>query len=166
MHFNKTVVILVACVHLFTHFVNLKSDKPFTAYSLEERAEMVGLDIESFTIFSAVVESESNRCQDDIEGRVYIALTIWNRVYSERWPDSVIGVLTQSGQFSTVHGSSGNYYAAASRTDLSDQAVVAAYNWIHSGEEYPEVIFFNCRGYFSGVEPYCESGGNYFSLGA
>ena len=76
MHFNKTIVILVACVHLFTHFVNLKSDKPFTAYSLEDRAEMVELD-----------------------------------------------------------------------------------------EEYPDVIFFNCRGYFSGVTPCAEVGGNYFSYG-
>lgn len=161
----KGIAILVAIVHFFSFPFVFKLETPFTAYSLEERAEMVGLDIESFTIFSAVVESESNRCQDNIEGRVYIALTIWNRVYSDRWPDSVIGVLTQSGQFSTVHGSLGNYYAAASRTDLSDQAVVAAYNWIHSGEEYPEVIFFNCRGYFSGVTPCAEVGGNYFSYG-
>ena len=159
----KTLVTLVAIVQMFSFQFKMKM--PFSAYPIEERAAMVGLDVESFTIFSAVVESESNRCQDNIEGRVYIALTIWNRVYSDRWPDSVIGVLTQPGQFSTVHGSSGNYHAAASRTDLSDQAVVAAYDWIHSGEEYPEVIFFNCRGYFSGVTPCVEVGGNYFSYG-
>lgn len=159
----KQLVALVAILSMFTF--NMKLHKPFTAYSLADRAQMCGLDMESFTIFSDVVESESNRQQGDITGRVYIALTIWNRVYSENWPDTVIEVLTQSGQFSTVYGSAGNYHAAASRTDLSDEAVVVAYNWIHSGEEYPEVIFFNCRGYFSGVPAYGEYGGNYFSLG-
>ena len=159
----KQLVALVTILSMFSF--NLKLSRPFAAYTLEERAALVGLDVESYTIFSDVVESESNRCQGDITGRVYIALTIWNRVYSSRWPNDVISVLTQSGQFSTVHGYAGHYYAAAQRTDLSDQAVVVAYEWIHSGEEYPEVIFFNCRGYFSGVPAYGEYGGNYFSLG-
>lgn len=119
--------------------------------------ESVGLSVEEFELFSGVVEAESDRNTEDIEGRIYIALTIWNRVNDTRFPDTVTGVLTQSAQFSTVR----NGHAVSGRTDLSDQAVVEAYEWIQSGEAYPEVLFFNCRGYNYG-EAYGLYGGNYF----
>ena len=74
-----------------------------------------------------------------------------------RFPDTVTEVLTQSGQFSTVR----NGHSVTNRTDLSDQAVIEAYEWINSGEEYPWLLFFNCRGYNAGVA-YDRIGGNYF----
>lgn len=167
---NKIINIAVAVaigINLF------KAPIPFEATTIEERAASVGLTVEEFTLFSGVVEAESNRDPDNIEGRVYIALTIWNRA-SEDHPEfgnTVTEVLTSPGQFSTVV----NGHSITSRTDLSDQAVIAAYEWIHSGEEYPEVLFFNCRGYFSWREDYNPDrdgdgtpdgaiGGNYFSL--
>ena len=151
----------------------LKAPQPFEATTIEERAAAVGLSVEEFTLFSGVVEAESNRDPDNIEGRIYIALTIWNRA-SEDHPEfgnTVTAVLTQPGQFSTVR----NGHSVTSRTDLSDRAVITAYQWIHSGKEYPEVLYFNCRNFFSWREDYNPDrngdgipdgaiGGNYFSL--
>ena len=77
-----------------------------------------------------------------------------------RFPDTITGVLTQTGQFSTVR----NGHSVTQRTDLSDLAVIEAVEWINSGEEYPWVLFFNCRSYFSGYDPYGCIGGNYFSI--
>lgn len=167
---NKLITLLTI-VSLGVSLV--KAPLTFENMTLEQRAEAVGLSVEEFELFSGVVEAESNRDPNDIEGRIYIALTIWNRA-SEEHPEfgnTVTAALTQPGQFSTVR----NGRSVTSRTDLSDQAVIEAYEWIHSGEEYPEVLFFNCRGYFSWREAYNPDrdgdgtpdgaiGGNYFSL--
>lgn len=168
----RNLVVLVAIVSV--GITLLKAPQPFEATTIEQRAASVGLTVEEFELFSGIVEAESNRSTDgDLEGRIMIALTIWNRA-SEDHPEfgnTVTEALTQPGQFSTVR----NGHSVTSRTDLSDQAVMAAYEWIHSGEEYPEVLFFNCRGYFSWREAYNPDrdgdgtpdgaiGGNYFSL--
>lgn len=154
---NK-IIAFMTCISIGISMI--KAPIPFEAISLEERAEMVGLDVESFILFSSVVEAESNRSQEDNSGRVMIAVCIWNRINSERWPDSATGVLTQSGQFSTVRRGQ----SVVNRTDLSDQAVIEAFEWVQEGTA-PDVQFFNCRGFFSGVEPYECVGGNYFSYG-
>ena len=86
------------------------------------------------------------------------------RVRDSRFPSTIEGVLTQSGQFSTVVRSNGEYHAVTNRTDLSDRAVIEAVEWMNSGEEYPWLLFFNCRNYFSGYEAYGCYGGNFFSI--
>jgi hypothetical protein len=120
--------------------------------------ERVNMTEEEFILVSSVVEAESNRDPENIDGRTMIAVCILNRVRDSRFPDTVTGVLTAPGQFSTVRGG----HSVTSRTDLSDQAVIEAYNWIEQGDA-PEVLYFNCRGYFSGIEAYDLVGGNYFS---
>ena len=158
---NK-IITLVAIVSLG---INLfKAPMPFEATTIEERAMMAQMTVEEFTLISSVVESESNRCQDSTEGRRYIALCILCRVRDSRFPSTIEGVLTQNGQFSTVVRSNGAYHAVTNRTDLSDRAVIEAVEWINSGEEYPWLLFFNCRNYFSGYEAYGCYGGNFFSV--
>lgn len=148
----------LALVAIVTIGINLfKAPVPIEAMSIEERAAMAYMTVEEFELISSVVEAESNRCQDSTEGRRYIALCILCRVMDTRFPDTITGVLTQSGQFSTVRSG----HSVTNRTDLSDQAVIEAVQWIHSGEEYPWVLYFNCRGYNGGT-PYAQIGGNYF----
>ncbi len=120
--------------------------------------ERVNMTEEEFVLISSVVEAESNRDPENIEGRTMIAVCILNRVRDSRFPNTVTGVLTAPGQFSTVRGG----HSVTNRTELSDQAVIEAYNWIEQGDA-PEVLYFNCRSYFSGIEPYDLVGGNYFS---
>lgn len=120
--------------------------------------ERVNMTEEEFVLISSVVEAESNRDPENIDGRTMIAVCILNRVRDSRFPNTITGVLTAPGQFSTVRGG----HSVTSRTDLSDRAVIEAYNWIEQGDA-PEVLYFNCRGYFSGIEAYDLVGGNYFS---
>lgn len=158
----QKITVYVAIMVIGLNTLMLKAPLTFESMTIEQRAESVGLTAEEFELFSGVVEAESNRDSEDIEGRIYIALTIWNRI-SEDHPEfgnTVTAVLTQPGQFSTVR----NGHSVTDRTDLSDRAVIEAYEWIQSGEEYPEVLFFNCRGFFSWRPAYELIGGNYFSL--
>ena len=151
---NK-LALLVALVSIGVSF--FKAPVPIEAMSLETRAELAGMTVDEFTLISSVVEAESDRCTDSTEGRRYIALCILCRVMDSRFPNTINGVLTQRGQFSTVR----NGHSVTNRTELSDQAVIEAVEWIESGEDYPWVLFFNCRNYAYG-EPLGRYGGNYF----
>ena len=160
----KCILALTTCAVISCSMFTFKCAEPMTA---EDYAEACSLDYESFVLFSSVVEAESNRQAPvdgelTTEGRIYIALTVWNRVYSDRWPDSVVDVLTQRNQFSTVRNGS----SVTNRTEWSDRAVYEAYVWLNEEDsDAPDVQFFRCGHYFSGIEPCCESGGNYFSYG-
>lgn len=152
----KAIMILVA-IAVFFQPIQVKAQRPATT---AEMAEEVGLQEAEFIFFSSVVEAESNRSQEDNTGRIYIALTIWNRQRSELFQaDTINEVLTAPGQFATVRDG----HSVTDRTELSDQAVVEAYRMIQAGDA-PNVLFFNCRGYNSLGEPYGDGpvGGNYF----
>lgn len=153
----RKLALLVAVTTMFGSMFSFKLEQPFEAVSLEDRAELAGMTMEEFVLISSVVEAESDRTTESTEGRRYIALCILCRVMDTRFPDTITGVLTQRGQFSTVR----NGHSVTNRTDLSDQAVIEAVEWIESGEEYPWVLFFNCRGYNYGTA-YDRIGGNYF----
>ena len=164
----KALALFIACIHLFGF--SMKAAAPLET---EDYAELCGLSETEFVLFSSVVEAESNRQAPEegeltTQGRIYIALTIWNRVYSERWPSNPTAVLTQRNQFSTVR----NGASVTNRTDWSDRAVYEAYVWINEEDsDAPNVQFFNCRWFFSGLTAYPNPdggntiGGNYFSLG-
>ena len=158
----KAVALAVSIVMMFT--LNFKSIRSFADTTVEQRAEYAGMTVDDFTFISSVVEAESNRRSDEeaMLGRVYISLVILNRVYDDRFPNTISGVLTQSGQFSTVR----NGHSVTNRTDLSDQAVIEAVQWMNSGEDYPWLLFFNCRGYATGsyYTGYACVAGNYFSI--
>lgn len=132
-----------------------KAPQPITAMTIEQRADLAGMTVEDFVFISSVVEAESDR-SESLEGRVLIALTIINRVEDSRFPDTISGVLNQSGQFSTVRRG----HSIVERTAYSDEAVIRAVEWNEEGTE-PNVLFFNCRGYDIG-EPYGRVDGNYF----
>lgn len=157
---NKLIA-LVAIASIGWNIITIKAPQPFEATSVEERAAEVGLSVPEYELFSGIVEAESNRSIDgNLEGRIMIALTIWNRYHDIRFPsDSIISVISQPGQFSTYRRSTGT--SCVNGTIYSDQAIIEAYEWIQSGEEYPWVLFFNCRGYNYGTA-YDRIGGNYF----
>lgn len=121
----------------------------------QEPYELANMTPEEFCFISSVVEAESDR-SESLEGRILIAETILNRVESDLFPDTISGVLNQSGQFSTVV----NGRSITERTELSDQAVIIAVREIEDGTA-PEVLFFNCIGYNYGT-PYGYVDGNYF----
>lgn len=148
-----------------------ESEIPFEELTIDQRAALVELTTQEFIAISNIVERESNRSipqtEEDLQGRIFIALVVFNRT-SERHPEfgnDIISVITQPGQFSTSRRSR-DVNQSTYRTEYSDRAVYEAYQWIHSGEEYPDVLFFTCRYWFSWRPRYGNSaiGGNYFSL--
>ena len=153
---NKAILIFTI-ISIGLNALTLKTPLTFEEMSVETRAELASMSTEDFILISSVVEAESDRTTESTEGRRYIALCILCRVMDSRFPDTISEVLTQRGQFSTVR----NGHSVTGRTDLSDQAVIEAVEWINSGEEYPWVLFFNCRGYNYGTA-YDRIGGNYF----
>lgn len=144
----KTITLLTSIVVIAANGLNLKA-------TYQEPYEIAGLSESDFYFISSVVEAESDR-SESLDGRILIAETILNRVESELFPDTVSGVLTQSGQFSTVV----NGHSITERTELSDEAVIIAAREIEAGTA-PEVLFFNCIGYNYGT-PYGYVDGNYF----
>lgn len=138
------------------------TSSPAEQYQLpmEYKAAAVGLDVTEFEFFARVVEMESNRSITDdftTEGRVLIAIVIWNRMYSDVWPNTITNVLCQSGQFTTVSGG----WCSCPYTDASQWAIVEAYRRIQQNEA-PSVFFFNCIGYNRPGKEYDCVGGNYF----
>lgn len=128
--------------------------------STDMKARAVGLTEEEFIFFSSAVEAESDRGSNN-EGRVLIALTIYNRQRASSFPDTISGVLNQSGQFSVV---SNGRVRSVGRTNRSDAAILEAHRRLAEGEA-PNVMYFNCISFSSWVEPYAYVDGNYFSLG-
>lgn len=123
---------------------------------IDLKARSVGLTEDEFELMSRVVEAESDR-SDNLEGRVLIALVLFNRVASASFPDNMESVCTQSGQFEVV--SNGAIWSVG-RTNLSDYAIIEAHRRIAEGLA-PNVMYFNNSGYDYGT-PYCYEGGNYF----
>lgn len=153
---NKTLLSMLIISILTNPLLTIKAQAPIT---VEDYAVICGVSVEEFELISSVVEAESDR-SESLEGRILIALTILNRVEDNRFPDTITEVLTQRGQFSTVR----NGHSVTERTAYSDRAVLEAVEWMESGD-YPNVEFFNCRGFFSGYPQYELVDGNYFSLG-
>lgn len=122
----------------------------------ELKARAVGLTIDEFDLMSRVIEAESDR-SSSIEGRVLIAIVIFNRVEDSRFGDSITEVCWEDGQFEVVENGA---IWSVGRTQLSDWAVVEAHRWIAEGDA-PSVMFFNNSSYSYGT-PYGYIDGNYF----
>lgn len=157
----NNIIVAITCISLFFSPLNLKRGLSYEDMTIEQRASVCSMTTDDFIFISSVVEAESDRSTSgDLSGRVMIAVTILNRVNSDLFPNSISEVLNQANQFSTVQ----NNASCVDRTIYSDLAVIEAVQWIESGDA-PAVLFFNCRGFFSGRASYGDSpiGGNYFS---
>lgn len=130
---------------------------------IEYQAYACGMTIEEFTFMARVIQAESNGTYDwsDLEDKILIACVILNRVEHRGFNNTVSSVLTQDGQFTTVSGG----YCSCSYSDSSRWSVVEAQRRLANGEVPNNLLYFNCVGFASGFEPYCECGGNFFSLG-
>ena len=112
-----------------------------------------GLSNEDFEFLCRVVSAESS---ENYDGNVAVACVIFNRVDNENFPDTVIDVLTESGQFSTVRQGECN----TETTDETRKAVVEAY----LNRPLPtNVLYFRADYYFNWGTPYAKIGGNCFS---
>ena len=140
---------------------NSMSEEQRYEASTSLKARAVGLTEEEFIFFSSVVEAETDRgySEESQENRTLIALTIYNRMLDEDWPDTISGVLNQAGQFTVVE--TGACWSVG-RTNSSDMAILEAHRRLAEGDA-PHVMYFNCVGYNAGT-PYACVGDNYFMI--
>lgn len=126
------------------------------------KANAVRLSVEDFQLFANVVEAESDRSgfepNETTDSRLYCAICIWDRVYSNEFSNTVRGVLLEPGQFTTV-SSSGK--CRINSTLASEWAIIKAREQIVNGEVPNNLLYFNCIGY-NGFTPYGYIGDNYF----
>ena len=149
---------MIKTIALFTSIVVIAANGLSVKATYQEPYERAHMSEADFYFISSVVEAESDR-SESLEGRILIAETILNRVNSDLFPDTISGVLQQSGQFTTVV----NGRSIVERTELSDEAVIIAVREIESGTA-PSVMYFNCIGFSGYGIPYGSGSidGNYF----
>lgn len=104
-------------------------------------------------LIARVAECEAGYVE---EGRRYVIDTILNRVDSPDFPDSISGVIYQSGQFSVVSsGAIWNVSISDDRLDLVKAELASRSNY--------EVGYFRAGYYGPYGTPLFECSGNYFS---
>lgn len=88
-------------------------------------------------ILERIVEAESG--DQDLKGRILVANVILNRVKSEKFPDSVKGVVFAHRQFSPV--SNGSYY----RVTVSERTKKAVEKALNGTDYSNGALYFMCR---------------------
>lgn len=128
---------------------------------IDYQAAACGMTEHEFEFMARVIQAESNGSTDwsDLEDKILIAAVIFNRCDSGQFRNSIDGVLTESGQFSTVSGN----WCSTRYTSSSRWAIVEAQRRLANDEIPRNLLYFNCVNYCH--TPYCYEGGNYFSLG-
>lgn len=123
------------------------------------KAHAAGMTDTEYEYLARVIEAESDRT-DSMDGKIYIAAVIINRVNDDRFPDSIEGVLNESGQFSTTSGG----WCMTNYTQTSCWAVIEAQRALADGSIPDNLLYFNCIGYnMTGYcIPYDYIDGNYF----
>lgn len=137
---------------------NNATDEQRMEMPAEYKARACGMTLEEFCFMARVVEAESDR-SDNIEGKIAVAVVILNRVDCDSFPDTIEGVLRQSGQFEVVVNGS----CSISSTDLSEWAIVEAIRGLDAGLYPRDLVYFNCISFSSWNYDYALIGGNYFS---
>lgn len=107
---------------------------------LNERETVVGVapgeeEEETQNIYSSIVMTEEEQdliarivaaeSQDEcFEGRMAVAEVILNRVLSDEWPNTVKGVLSQSGQFSTWKSRNSSWVISEFGADAVNEVIL------------------------------------------
>jgi N-acetylmuramoyl-L-alanine amidase len=99
-------------------------------------------------LFERVVEAEAGN--QGLTGKRLVAAVIYNRVESERFPDSIGEVLRAPHQFSTV------WNGAVERVEVSDETRIAVALETTDRTD-PEILYFN-NGKVSGRYAYTYKG--------
>lgn len=135
---------------------NMTEEEQYNA-SLELQAWSVGLDVREFEFFARVVQAECDGTLEYNDGKLYVAACVWARYYSPKWSNTITGVLTAPGQFTTVSGGS----CSASLTQASRWAVIKGKEAILKGDIPNNMEYFNCVNFCHTA--YMKVRDNYFS---
>lgn len=147
-------------IHLYDFWAHMSVEQQDKA-DIGFKACVADMPEKEFRLFSAVVEAESdrNKSKESYENRVCIAIVIFNRVKSKKFPNTITKVIKQRGQFSVV---SSGAYKRVGRSNLADRAIIEAHRR-EIMKEAPNILYFNCIGFFKRHKKYKKVGDNYFS---
>ena len=93
------------------------------------------------------------------EGVRMVVDVILNRVKSREYPNDILGVITQQGQFATYANGS-----IARQTTISEQVNRIVEEEIQSGSSYPWLLYFTAGYYNPSCTPWRKVGDHYFGL--
>lgn len=155
------IVMLISQTDIYEIIWNNADDEIRQTLPIGIQAHACGIDATEFEFMARVIEMESDRT-DSLDGKILIAAVILNRANPDNseFPDTITGVLTQSGQFTTVSGG----WCTQNYTTTSRWAIVEAERALAANEIPTDLLYFNCVGYNYGT-PYGYVDGNYFMCG-
>lgn len=112
--------------------------------------------------FYRIVYAEANG--EGYIGQAAVAEVIINRVNSDLFPNTVTGVIMESGQFSPISDGSFNKYDSVTTSDSAASVRTAVQDALKGETNYvPGALFFRTRQYHSGRTPVAHIGNHYFS---
>lgn len=98
----------------------------------------ISMTEEEERLLTAIVWGEANN--QDMTGQMAVVEVIFNRVLSDRWPNTVYGVLSQAGQFATWKSRN-----AIRATEMQSDAIAAVMAETYTVLPDTEYVFFATR---------------------
>lgn len=110
---------------------------------------------DSLELLAVCVEAEAGN--QSLEGKRMVVDVILNRVDDQDWPDTITGVITQPGEFSSYwDGGMDNIWEPSQETFLAVQMELEGRSW-------PGLYYFTANGYGRYGTPWGKVGDHYFS---
>lgn len=120
--------------------------------------DLIVINKQELDLLARCIYSEA---RDSEKGMRYVGYVILNRVETPLYPKTISGVILEKGQFKVVKN-------GKISLEPSEQAIKIATDLIlYGNQEIPkDVLAFRSKRYhiWKGSIPYCEVGGNYFSI--
>lgn len=113
------------------------------------------ISIENFELICRTVQCEAGN--QDIDTQIMAALTILNRIKSDKFPDTVSEVVYQDEQYKVTQWTNFESYYW---TESVEQAVTYA---LETNEHPADMFYFRTSRYHNFGQPYIQSGNLYFS---
>lgn len=130
--------------------------RPFIlTYDTEEQIKEE-IKLGDMELIAQLVEAEAGN--QPFEGKCLVVDVILNRLEDPAFPNTVEGVIFQSGQFSVTWN--GAFEKAAWNMKDSDFAAVAVEYEMRANKD---VLYFNCGTYVANTNKLFKLGGHYFS---
>lgn len=146
--------VIIDTVNVFDIF---KSQQVVQESEEVEKSAPTGLLVlsdEELEMAARIVHAEAGN--QSKEGRRLVADVLLNRRDSSRFPNDIVSIVKQSGQFSTYR--TGAYLKYEPTWDDYDTVILELDQRIDSS-----VLYFNCNNYISGTTPLYKNGDHYFS---
>lgn len=116
------------------------SKKELNALSIKEKAKLVGISVNEYTMMTEVITHEAGNQMND---KILVAAVIWNRKYCKQFKNSIKGVINEPGQFYNLKKDR----SGRANDKKAQLAILLAYKQIKQGKIPHNVLYFNSISY-------------------